>query len=55
MIACDNPECPIEWFHMDCISIEKLQEEGDIVLNVGYSLKDIKTEFKMHYYTTTDY
>lgn len=23
MIACDNPECAIEWFHFDCVGITK--------------------------------
>lgn len=23
MIACDNAECPIEWFHLSCLNIDK--------------------------------
>lgn len=23
MIACDNPECPIEWFHYPCVGLTK--------------------------------
>lgn len=22
MVACDNPECPIEWFHFACVGLE---------------------------------
>jgi hypothetical protein len=21
MVACDNPECPIEWFHFACVGL----------------------------------
>lgn len=21
MIACDNPDCPIEWFHCQCVGV----------------------------------
>lgn len=21
MIGCDNPECPIEWFHFECVGL----------------------------------
>ena len=26
MIACDNKDCPIEWFHFDCIGIKNAPE-----------------------------
>jgi hypothetical protein len=22
MIGCDNPECPIEWFHFECVGLQ---------------------------------
>jgi len=30
MIACDNTECPIEWFHVKCL---KLKREVTVVLS----------------------
>ena len=24
MIGCDNPNCPIEWFHMECLNMESI-------------------------------
>ena len=24
MIGCDNPSCPIEWFHMSCLNMESI-------------------------------
>ncbi len=24
MIACDNPECPIEWFHIVCMGLQQI-------------------------------
>lgn len=24
MIACDNPECPIEWFHIGCMGLNQI-------------------------------
>lgn len=24
MIACDNPECPVEWFHLPCVHLIKV-------------------------------
>ncbi len=24
MIACDNPDCKIEWFHLDCLKIKSV-------------------------------
>jgi hypothetical protein len=23
MVGCDNPHCPIEWFHLDCVGLER--------------------------------
>lgn len=27
MIACDNKECPYEWFHIDCVGIVEAPDE----------------------------
>ena len=30
MIACDNPGCSIEWFHMECVGLDPYNvPEGD--------------------------
>jgi len=23
MVACDNPDCPIEWFHYECVGLDE--------------------------------
>jgi chromatin modification-related protein YNG2 len=23
MIACDNPDCPFQWFHLPCVSLKQ--------------------------------
>ena len=23
MIACDNPKCPVEWYHLDCVKLKE--------------------------------
>ncbi|CAB3409422.1 unnamed protein product [Caenorhabditis bovis] len=28
MIACDNDDCPTEWFHFACVGLTKVPEEG---------------------------
>ena len=28
MIGCDNPTCPVEWFHMGCVGLSSIPE-GD--------------------------
>eukprot|EP00056_Hartaetosiga_gracilis_P004069 m.71100 g.71100 ORF g.71100 m.71100 type:complete len:197 (-) comp11694_c0_seq2:2207-2797(-) len=28
MIACDNPSCPIEWFHFSCVNLTSPPENG---------------------------
>lgn len=32
MIACDNPQCPTEWFHMKCLQLTRLlpRESGSV-------------------------
>ncbi|RKP25395.1 plan Homeodomain finger of tumor Supressor Ing4 [Syncephalis pseudoplumigaleata] len=24
MVACDNPDCDIEWFHFECVGLKQL-------------------------------
>ena len=35
VIACENEDCIIEWFHTDCLRIGKFPQGGDIVPTVG--------------------
>ena len=28
MIACDGDNCPVEWFHMDCIGLSEVPDGG---------------------------
>ena len=31
MIACDTPDCPIEWFHFSCVGISEEPESGYVI------------------------
>lgn len=43
MIACDNPKCPIEWFHMVCVGFK---EEDQLNDSKWYCSKDCEEEAK---------
>ena len=49
MIACDDPNCPIIWFHMECIGMEK-DPEGEWICSVCKGLY-ILFLFYISYYT----
>ena len=46
MIACDNPACPMEWFHVKCLGIATSQKASGIVQNVKTTLNDTLTKKK---------
>lgn len=39
MICCDNPGCPIAWFHYKCVSIERKPKGQCSVNNVETQIK----------------
>ena len=42
MIGCDNPSCPIKWFHKSCLRMDSDPEGNGFVLPVTDYLSEDK-------------
>ena len=42
MIACDNDECPVEWFHYSCVNLTRKPRNSWVCPSCSYNLKKKK-------------